>query len=123
MWVSAEGDYVRVGRRGAMYVDHNQINYNMNRAGRRGGKLYIAMPLTKEVCCDVVTDDHGDGEEAPEETLKNVLSDKVSLRAQHEEGQVRPAKLGEREGGEGREARRGGGEERGEEGMREGRRG
>ena len=121
--MSGEGDYVRVGGRGAMYVDHNQINYNMNRARRRGGKLYIAVPLTKEVCCDVVTDDHGDGEEAPEETLKNVLSDKVSLRAQHEEGQVRPAKLGEREGGEGREARRGGGEERGEEGMREGRRG
>ena len=44
MWVSGEGDYVRVGGRGAMYVDHNQINYNMNRAGRRGGKLYIAAP-------------------------------------------------------------------------------
>ena len=119
MWVSGEGDYVCVGGRGAMYVDHNQVNYNMDRAGRRGGKLYIAVPLTKEVCCDVVTDDHGDGEEAPEETLKNVLSDKVSLRAQHEEGQVRPAKLGEREGGEGREARRGGERRGGNEGGEE----
>lgn len=108
------------------YVCRSQPD-QLNRAGRRGGKLYIAVPLTKEVCCDVVTDDHGDGEEAPEETLKNVLSDKVSLRAQHEEGQVRPAKLGEREGGEGgKEGRRGGerrgGNEGGEEGMREGRR-
>ena len=62
------------------------------------------MPLTKEVSCDVITDDHRDREEAPEETLKNVLSDKVRLRAQHEEGQVSPAKLGERE--EGRRERR-----------------
>ena len=69
----------------------------------RGGKLW-AVPLTKEVSCDVITDDHRDREEAPEETLKNVLSDKVRLRAQHEEGQVSPAKLGERE--EGRRERR-----------------
>ena len=43
--------------------------------GREGGKLC----LTKEVGCNVITDDHGDREEAPEESLKNILSDKVGL--------------------------------------------
>ena len=50
------------------------------RGGREGGREEGGkLCLTKEVSCNVVTDDHGDGEKAPEESLKNILSDKVGL--------------------------------------------
>ena len=112
MCVWEEGGVCVWGGRVAMYASNQIITRSMTTwIEQKGGEeSYILLPLTKEVCCDVVTDDHGDREKAPEETLKNVLSDKVGLRAEHEEGQVRPAKLGEREGREGR---------RGEEEMRE----
>ena len=49
------------------------------REGGEGKRVARGCCLTKEVSCNVVTDNHGDREEAPEESLKNILSDKVGL--------------------------------------------
>ena len=46
---------------------------------------------------DVVADDHGDGEDEPDEAFENVVDDKVCLPDDEEESHVRPGELGELE--------------------------
>ena len=49
--------------------------------------------LAKEVCKYVIAYHHGDGKKKPEESLKYVLHDEISLGAQHEQSEVCPTKL------------------------------
>jgi hypothetical protein len=52
---------------------------------------------TAEVCEDVVGDDHGNGQNEPDEALKDVVDDEVCLSDDEEEGHVGPSELGELE--------------------------
>jgi hypothetical protein len=50
-----------------------------------------------EIGPDVVGNDHGDGQNQPDESFENVVDDKVRLADNQEQGHVRPSKLGELE--------------------------
>ncbi len=50
-----------------------------------------------EVGKDVVCDDHGYGEDEPDEAFEDVVDDKVRLADDEEEGHVGPGELGELE--------------------------
>jgi hypothetical protein len=48
-----------------------------------------------QVCEDVVSNNHGHGQEKPDEAFKNVVDDKVSLPNDEEESHVSPGELTE----------------------------
>jgi hypothetical protein len=65
--------------------------------GRDLDKRCASEGNTTEVSKDVVGNDHGDGQDEPDEAFKNVVDDKVRLSDNEEEGHVRPGKLSELE--------------------------
>ncbi|KAJ8104906.1 hypothetical protein OPT61_g10502 [Boeremia exigua] len=67
-------------------------------------QLVAAKGDAAEVGEDVVGDDHGDGQDEPDEALEDVVDDKVGLADDEEEGHVGPGELGELELHKGDEA-------------------